>query len=100
MMTERIHRDLTAVIEKSGIFLEATYDCHYNLTTERIDNGDKRTELEWIECEVIRVSYGDDNDNEYQWMYGENMPPRIYKALDTYAAEINRQLTEKAMEYR
>jgi hypothetical protein len=56
--------------------------------------------LEWIECEVIRVSYGDDNDNEHQWMYGENMPLRIYKALDTYAAEINRQLTEKAMEYR
>jgi hypothetical protein len=26
MMTERIHRDLTAVIEKSGIFLEATYE--------------------------------------------------------------------------
>lgn len=94
-----VERDITVYIEKSGVFLECTFDCKYNVITERIGNGDRRTSVEWIDRTLIKVEYWtgvDPIDNEYRWIYGEDMHPKISSVVDTFNNEIQDQLEKAA----
>lgn len=96
--TERIRRDFTAYVEKSGIYLEVTYDTEY--LRHRLGTGNGRTdvEVEWIDILPIKVQYSDTQDVEHSWLYGENMPHRIVNALEHFEDELMAQITTRAKE--
>lgn len=98
--SERMRRDFTAYIEKSGIFLEVTYDSEYVLHRHVTGNDRIDTEVEWLLLQPIKVMYSDAHDNEYSWMYGENMNHRIVSALERFEGELTTQVTTKARESR
>lgn len=88
-------RDIPVHIERNGIYLEVTFACKYNVITERIGNGDRRSSVEWVDRTLIKVEFGDAHDNEYRWIYGEDMHPKISNVIETFDNEIQHKL-EKA----
>jgi hypothetical protein len=90
-----IERDVTVYVERNGIYLAATYACRYTIINERIGNGDRRSRVEVEDRTLIKVEFGDVHDNEYRWIYGDDMHPKIRNAVDTFGPEIENKLNKE-----
>lgn len=89
-------RDVSVYYEQHGISMDATFEVKYDIDKSEVQPGLKYGKVTILERYPIYVSYCDRMDHQYEWRYGENMPPRVVRALEVaegyIAEEIRRKL--------
>lgn len=95
MDTKIINRDVSFCLDTHRWFMDMTFEVKYEVDLSETQPGQKSYAVQVIERYPIYVSYYDNMDRQYEWRYGENMPPRIVNALAEVEPEIQSTIRMK-----